>query len=89
MQELKAGQEPQRSHLSAVEQRGVGSPQGAAGSAAPCFGLVLKARNFPSRAFARPFTASAAAAALAAYWLQQAVEVDVRIAKVDVGEDPR
>ena len=26
---------------------------------------------------------------LAAYWLQQAVEVDARIAKVDVGEDPR
>ena len=52
VQELKAGQEPQRSHLSAVEQRGVGSPHGAAGSAAPCFGLVLKARNFPSRASA-------------------------------------
>ena len=26
---------------------------------------------------------------LAAYWLQQAVEVDAGIAKVDVGEDPR
>ena len=26
---------------------------------------------------------------LAAYWLQQAVEVDTGIAKVDVGEDPR
>ena len=49
--------------LAAVELRGAGSPCGAAGPAALRFGLVLKARNFPSRASARPFTASAAAAA--------------------------
>src|SRR3954463_6179941 len=63
VQELKEEQGWKQSHLSAVELRGVASPRGAAGPAAPCLGLVLKARNFPSSASGRPFTASTAAAA--------------------------
>ena len=56
LQELKAGQEPQRSHLLAAELRGAGSPCEAAGPAAPRFGLVLKARNLPAEPSHNPFT---------------------------------